>query len=202
MLKWILFAAITLMTDLRGETKVLAFSGSTRNDSFNKKLALEAVGIVNTMGASALMIDLRDYPMPFYDGDIETKKGMPDTAKQFRNLMIESQAIIIASPEYNASVSAILKNALDWASRNESGQPSRDAFKGKRFAIMSTSPGGGGGGRGLEHLAAIIENAGGEVVKEKVSVPDAYHAFTAEGCLKNPQVKEKLKREIQELLKK
>ena len=202
MFKWTLLGAIGLTGHLVAETKVLVLSGSTREDSFNKKLALEAAGIAKNFGASPMVIDLKDYPMPFYDGDVEVKSGMPEGAKQFRNLLIQAQGIIIANPEYNASISAVLKNALDWASRSEQGEPSRDAFKGKRFAIMSTSPGGGGGSRALEHLKAIIENAGGEVVKPQVSVPNAYQAFTAEGVLKDSQMKEKLKTEIQQLLSK
>lgn len=201
MFKWIFLIGIVCMGSLIAETKVLVFSGSTREDSFNKKLSEEAAAVAKKMGATVTVLDLRDYSMPFYDGDIEAQKGMPEQAKQLRHLMMQSNAMIIATPEYNGSVSAVLKNALDWASRNEQGQPSRDAFKGKRFALMSASPGKSGGSQALEHLKVIIQYAGGEVIDPQISISDAYQAFTAEGSLKNPEMKEKLNREIQQLLK-
>lgn len=202
MFKWLLLCTLACVGTLAAETKVLVFSGSTREDSVNKKLAKEAADIAKQSGAAVTVVDLRDYPMPFYDGDIETQKGMPEGAKRLRNLMKESNAMIIATPEYNGSLSAVLKNAIDWASRSEQGQPSQDAFKGKRVAIMSASPGKGGGSRALNHLRVIIKNVGGEVLDSQVSIPDAYQAFSADGSLKNPQTREELKQEIQELLAK
>lgn len=201
MFKWLVLLSLICVGHLAAETQVLIFAGSTREDSANKKLAKEAAIIAKQAGAVVKFIDLRDYPMPFYDGDVEVQ-GMPEHAKRFRNLMKDSQAIIIATPEYNGSVSAVLKNAIDWASRNEQGQPSRDAFKDKRFALMSASPGKGGGSRAIEHLRAIIQNVGGEVMSLQVSVPDAYNAFTPQGNLKDPQMKNQLEQEIQQLLKK
>lgn len=201
MLKWCLAIGLLLGGPVAAETKVLAFSGSTREDSFNKKLVQEAAKMAQQMGATVKVIDLRDYPLPHYDGDLEVKEGMPENAKRLRQLMIESQAIIIASPEYNSSVSSTLKNVLDWASRNEEGKSSREAFKGKKFAIMSTSPGKGGGARGLVHLRAIIEDVGGEVVKQQVTVPQAHSAFNAQGVLENPELKEQLKQEIQQIVR-
>jgi chromate reductase len=200
MLKWLLFLSLVCTSLLSAETKVLVFSGSLRQDSFNKKLAREAANMARQSGAAVMVIDLRDYPMPFYDEDLEAQRGMPENAKQLRKFMKESNAIIIASPEYNGSVSGVLKNAIDWASRNEQGQPSRDAFKDKQFAIISASPGGGGGSRGLKHLRSIIQNIGGEVVALEVSVPDAFDAFTPQGNLKSPQLRDQLKQEVQQLL--
>jgi chromate reductase, NAD(P)H dehydrogenase (quinone) len=181
-------------------TKVLAFAGSTRKDSYNKKLVQEAAAIARKSGASVTVIDLKEYPIPLYDGDAEAAEGMPANAKRLRDLMIASDDIIIASPEYNGSVSAVLKNALDWVSRSEDGSPSRSAFKGKKFAIMSTSPGMGGGARGLVHLTDIIEGIGGIVIKKKVVVPDGYKAYDENGSLENSKVEQELQEEINELL--
>lgn len=200
MLKWCLAIGLLFGGPVAAETKVLAFSGSTREGSFNKKLVQEAAKMAQQMGAIVTVIDLRDYPLPHYDGDLEAKEGMPENAKRLRQLMMGSQAIIIASPEYNSSVSGVLKNLIDWASRNEEGKPSREAFKGKKFAIMSASPGQGGGARGLVHLRAIIEGIGGEVVQQQVSVPQAYNAFNAQGALESPELKEQLKQEIQQIV--
>lgn len=201
MLKKCLFiACLVCALPLVAEVKVLAFAGSTRKDSYNKKLVQQAAEIARQKGAKVTVIDLIDYPMPLYDGDVESKQGLPASAKKLRDLMINSDAIIIASPEYNASISAVLKNALDWTSRGENAQYSPDAYKGKKFAIMSASPGKFGGVRGLVHLRAIIEGVGGDVVKSQVSVPEASSAFDAKGVLVNAEMKKKLQEEVQELL--
>ena len=201
MKKWLLLAVLFANTYLGAEMKVLAFAASLRADSYNKKLVNQAAQLAREMGATVTVIDLQDYPMPFYDADLEAK-GMPESAQRFRQLMIDSDAIIIASPEYNGSIPGMLKNALDWASRSEDGKPSRAAFKDKRFALMSTSPGGGGGARALVHLRLVIENVGGEVVTKQVTVPHAANAFTAEGGLENVTIQEELQQEIKELLQK
>jgi chromate reductase, NAD(P)H dehydrogenase (quinone) len=196
MKKYMLLALLFLSAQLIAETKVLAFAGSTRKDSYNKMLLKDAVDMARQMGAVVTVIDLKDYPMPFYDADIESSKGMPKNAKLFRQLMVDNDAFIIASPEYNASVSAVLKNALDWASRGENGTPSRQAFKGKKFAIMSTSPGPLGGARGLKHLQAVIQDVGGIVVPKQVSIPYAQNYFSKKKIEENLDLKE----EIEELL--
>lgn len=196
----LLLVCLAFFAPAMAETKVLAFAGSTRQDSSNKKLVKEAAAIAMQMGASVKVIDLKDYPMPLYDADLEASQKMPENAKRLRQLMISCDAVIIASPEYNGSISAVLKNALDWASRNENGQSSRDAFKGKKFALVSASPGGGGGARALVHLRAIIENVGGEVIPLQVSVPNAYTAFDANGSLQNPALKKELQQEMRQLL--
>jgi NAD(P)H-dependent FMN reductase len=180
---------------LLAETKVLVFAGSTREGSFNKQLSKEAAEIAKRLGAQVTWIDLKDYPMPFYDADLEAK-GTPKSAKKFRDLMVASDMIVIASPEYNASIPALLKNALDWASRSE-GNASRSAFLGKKFALLSASPGAGGGARGLVHLRAIIEEVGGEVISEQVSVPSAYTSFSEEGM---DQIKDQLEGEMKDLI--
>ncbi len=156
---------------------VLLFSGSTRKESYNKKLILEAAKVVEELGRKAQVLELKDYPMPFYDGDLEQFSGMPERAKAFRKAMINAQVIIIASPEYNSSISGVLKNTIDWASRSETGGSSRDAFKGKTFVLLSASPGSSGGRRGLVHLRAIIQAIGGTVLTSELSVAHAKDAF-------------------------
>jgi chromate reductase len=188
--------AIVATVTLTAEIKVLAFAGSTRADSYNQQLVQEAANMARHMGAKVTVIHLNDYPMPFYDADLETKEGMPKNAQRLRKLMIESDAIIIASPEYNRSVSGVLKNALDWASRGEDGGSSSEACEGKIFAIMSASPGKKGGSRGLAHLQNIIEDIGGTVVQQLVTVPHAHKYFSEKERLENPL----LRKALQELL--
>ena len=185
-------AAVAAVMPLSAEMKILAFAGSTRSESYNKQLVIEAADMARKMGASVTVIDLKDYPMPFYDGDLETKEGLPKNAKKLRDLMIGSDGVIIASPEYNSSISAVLKNAIDWTSRTPEGGTPRAAYKGKRFALMSTSPGKGGGKRGLNHLRVIIEDAGGTVVEKEVSIPLAGQYFADKKRPENPQLKEEI----------
>lgn len=202
MCKWFLIFCLFSSQLLFGDVKVLLFSGSTREGSYNKKLVLEAAAIAKTLGACPQVVDLKCYPMPFYDGDIETSAGMPEHAKRLRQLMIQSDVIVIASPEYNGSVSAVLKNSLDWASRAETGGPSRDAYKGKTFVLLSASPGAGGGKRGLVQLSSIIEAIGGTVLQERLSVANASKAFDDKGMLVDPQIKQELQNILSEAIKK
>lgn len=181
---------------LNAETRVLALSGSLREDSVNKKLLLEAAEMARKSGASVTVIDLNDYPLPFFDGDLEAKEGMPERANKLYEQLVQSQVVLIASPEYNASVTGVLKNALDWVSRPQ-GQRSSEAFKGKKFILLSASPGRTGGARGLVHLRAIIEDLGGTVIPEQISLPDAMNAFDAQGHLKNHKIKAELEQLVQ-----
>lgn len=200
MLNWLIILCVALTTTLSAEVNVLAFAGSTREDSVNKKLVKEAATAAHQVGAKVTFINLKDYPMPFYDEDLETRDGMPTKAKQFRQLMLQSDVILIASPEYNGSISGVLKNAIDWASRNEDGGGSREAFKGKKFVIMSASPGASGGARGLVHLRGIIEHIGGTVIPQQVVIPDAYNAFDAQGHLKNNDQRKDIQQLVQAVL--
>lgn len=157
--------------------KILAIAGSTRDDSFNKKLIKIAVQGAMDAGAEVTLIDLRDFPMPLYDGDLETKSGVPETARKLRSMMTDHDGFLFASPEYNSSISGHFKNAIDWVSRPEKEVPSLVAFKGKVAGIMSASPGQLGGLRGLVHLRDILENIFVMVIPEQVSINNAQEAF-------------------------
>lgn len=190
---------LLLSTQLMAEVKVLAFSASTRENSLNQKLVDEAARIATEKGAKVTLVSLKDFVFPMYDPDDEAKQGMPEVVKKFRKLLIENDAVIIGSPEYNGSVSALLKNLIDWSSRSENVSSSREAFKGKKFLILSASPGQGGGARGLVHLKQIIENIGGAVTAQ-VTLPDSYSAFDDQGHIKNPAAQAQLKQAVSTLL--
>lgn len=177
---------------LFADIEVLMFAGSTRAESYNKQLALDAAKIAKGLGAHVTLIDLKDFSMPFYDADLEKEQGMPENAKRLRALMLKSDAILIASPEYNQSISAVLKNTLDWVSRSEDGKTSHD-FEGKRFGIMSASPGKKGGARGLIHLRAIIKDIGGDVIDREVCIPKAHLYFADEKRPENPSLVQALR---------
>src|SRR5262249_29719722 len=103
--------------------RILAFAGSTRRDSFNKKLAGIAADGARAAGAEVTFIDLRDYPLPLYDGDLEAEKGLPEQAQRLKKLFLDHDGLLISSPEYNSSISGVLKNTIDWVSRPVPGEP-------------------------------------------------------------------------------
>jgi len=167
------------------QPKIVAFAGSTRSASFNKQLVTIAADAARASGAEVTVIDLRDLALPLFDQDLEASGGLPEGAKKFKKLLRESDGFLIASPEYNSSVAAVLKNAIDWASRAESDdEPPLVAFRGKAAALMSASPGALGGMRGLVHLRAILGNIGMHVLPDQISISVAHEAF-ADGKLKD-----------------
>lgn len=172
-----------------GKIKILAFAGSLRTDSWNKKLVKLAAAAAQKAGAEVTLVNLKDYPMPIYDGDIETANGLPDNAKKFKKLMIESDGFLISAPEYNSSITGVLKNTLDWASRVETKEePPLVAFKGKVVALMSASPGALGGLRGLVTVRSILGNIGVIVLPDQVAVGKAPEAFNPDGTLKDAKL--------------
>lgn len=194
MYKWLIALTLSLTaTTTAAKPKVLAFAGSTRTDSLNKKLIREAAAIAEELGADVTLLDLKQYPIPLYDGDEETANGMPQNAKMIRQLMIDSNVVIIASPDYNKSFSAVLKNVLDWASRTEDGKRCKLAYKGKKFAIMCTSGGGSGGVKGLPQLRSLLGVLGGDVVAGDMAIPKGETAFDATGRLQDPLLRNALK---------
>lgn len=164
--------------------RILAFGGSLRRDSHNQKLAALAAAGARDSGAAVTLIALRDFPLPVFDEDLEAAQEMPETARQLKELFYTHDGVIIASPEYNSSLTAALKNAIDWVSRSESDEESPlQAFTGKSAILCAASPGGLGGLRGLVHLRAILGNLGVTVLPDQVAVGSAHKAFDENGSL-------------------
>ena len=168
--------------------RVLAFAGSTRGASFNRALVGIAAAAAREAGAAVTEIDLRDYRLPVFDADDESERGKPEPARALKQQLIDHDAWLIAAPEYNSSITAVLKNSIDWASRPDpdDGGPLA-AFRGKLIVLMSASPGVLGGLRGLVHVRAILGNLGCVVLPDQVAVPRAHEAFDADGRLVDPQ---------------
>jgi chromate reductase, NAD(P)H dehydrogenase (quinone) len=171
---------------------VLVLAGSTRRESYNKRLARVAAAALEEAGAHVTLLDLRDLPMPLYDGDLEAAHGLPENARRLKDLFKSHPALLIASPEYNGSVTAVLKNAIDWASRAEPGEPSLAAFSGKVAAVISASPGALGGLRSTTHLRAILGAIGVLVLPDHLALSRAADAFDADGALADPARRETL----------
>ncbi|MGB8170194.1 MAG: NAD(P)H-dependent oxidoreductase [Chthoniobacteraceae bacterium] len=168
------------------QPKIVAFAGSLRAGSFNKKLVALAADAARAAGAEVTIVDLRDLALPLFDEDVEAASGLPEGAKKFKALLRASDGFLIASPEYNSSITAPLKNAIDWASRAETDdEPPLVAYKGKVAALMATSPGALGGLRGLVTLRSILGNIGVHVLPDQVAIPTAHEAFDEAGKLKD-----------------
>ena len=174
--------------------KILAFAGSTRTDSFNKKLVKIASAGAIEGGADVTVIDLRDFAMPLYDGDLEQQQGLPSTARKLKDLMLSHQGFLISAPEYNSSISGVLKNTIDWVSRPSEGEEPLACFKGKVAGIMSASPGALGGLRGLVHVRAILENISVLVIPDQIAVSKAHEVFNTDGTLKDKKQEDHVKK--------
>lgn len=182
-------------------TKLLFLSGSTREASLNKRLARLGSDIAHANGIAATFADLGDYAMPIYDGDMEADSGPPENARKLAALLLVHDGIFIASPEYNASIAPLLKNALDWVSRvRTDGEPPLHVFKTRVFAIGAASPGALGGIRGLIALRQTLElGLGAIVLPDQIVVPKAVDAFEDNGHLKDKATMEMYKGVIQKL---
>lgn len=169
--------------------RVLVLPGSTRTDSFSKKLGRAAAAIVKEAGGEATFVDLRDHPMPLYDGDLEAAEGLPAAAVALRAVVKQHHAVVFATPEYNASLSAVLKNAIDWLSRPYAAEPGVSVWKNKTAGLLSASPGALGGMRALVHLRQVLMNLGVLVVTEQFALGNAATAFGADGRLADAKAK-------------
>jgi NAD(P)H-dependent FMN reductase len=175
--------------------KIVAFAGSARKDSFNKKLIHIGAEAAREAGADVKLIDLNDYPLPLYNADLEEAQGLPENVKKLRKLFIETDGFLISSPEYNSSISPALKNVIDWVSRPQPNEVYLVAYRNKIAGIMSASPGGLGGLRSLVHLRDILENIYTMVLPLQTTVPNAAEAFDEKGQLKD-KAKEKEVKQI------
>lgn len=149
---------------------ILVFAGSTRRESINRRLARAAARAVEAAGGRATLLELADYPMPLLAGDYEAENGPPENAHKLQDIIAAHAGLIIASPEHNHSISALLKNTLDWVSRTPRVRGS-NPFIGKVAGILGTSPGGLGALQGLDHLERVLNTVGCLVLPGKVAVP-------------------------------
>lgn len=176
------------------KARILCFAGSTREASFNRQLALAAALAVEEAGGEATFMDLRDHPLPLYDGDLEASAGLPLGVRPLKELFKSHHGLFIASPEYNGSFSAVLKNTLDWISRPAGDEAGTVPYAGKVAALAAASPGALGGLRGLVHLRAVLQSVGALVLSEQVAVGGASTAFTSEGRLADERLQQVLDR--------
>ena len=165
--------------------RILAFAGSLRANSWNKKLVQAAAVGARRAGAEVTYIDLRDYPLPVFDEDLEASQGTPENATKLKALFRNNDGLLIACPEYNSSITAALKNTIDWVSRPVPNEPPLACFEGKVACIMAASPGALGGLRGLVTVRSILGNIRVTMLPDQVAVPKAHEAFNPDGTIKD-----------------
>lgn len=166
---------------------ILAFSGSTRRESLNTRFLRAAVGAVEQAGGKVTLLNLADYPLPLYQGDLEDREGLPPQARALVDLVHAHDALLIASPEYNTMPTPLLKNTIDWCTRADD-----DPFPGKVVAVISASPGGLGGIRSLKATQQLLLHLGAHIVPGNTMLPKAHEAFTEAGELKDERAKKSL----------
>ena len=168
--------------------RLLGISGSTRTGSLNLRLVRAALHRAEHQGAETTLVDLKSLGIPLYDGDLEVASGLPDGARRLRNLLIEADGLVIASPEYNGSFSAVLKNAIDWTSRSDSERPDDPplvAWRGKVAGLVSGTPGGLGGIRGLIQLRTLLSGIGVHVIPTQLGVGSAHEVVAEDGTIEH-----------------
>jgi chromate reductase, NAD(P)H dehydrogenase (quinone) len=170
--------------------RILVIPGSLRSGSHNARLAALAAKELALLDAEVTRISLEDYKLPLFDADLAAGSALPAAAVKLKQSLMAHRGIFITSPEYSASVTPLLKNAIDWVSRvRERNEPTYAAFKGRVFALGSATSGGGGGIRSLMALRQILElGCGALVIPEQVSVPRAELAFDDMDNLKDEAV--------------
>ena len=176
------------------QVKVLAFAGSLRQDSLNKKLVKQAVKGAEAAGAKVTYIDLRDFDIPVYDGDLEDKIVQPDGGFRLKKLFDEHDGFLLSTPEYNSSIPGALKNVIDWLSRQAPGERIYQQFEGKVCALMSASPGAFGAIRSATTTRAILSHIQVIVIPPSINLPHADQAFNEDGTLKDPKMQHKVEK--------
>lgn len=165
--------------------RILAFAGSARQASWNKKLLAIAVGGARATGLEVTALDVRDFPLPLYDAELEEAEGLPENVRKLQAELLSHQGLLIASPEYNSAITPLLKNLIDWTSRPSAREAGLACYTGKTALVMSASPGALGGLRGLVHVRMILGNIGVLVLPGTISITRAHEAFADDGALRD-----------------
>jgi chromate reductase len=181
--------------------KILVIPGSLRTGSLNAKLAASIAVELAQAGSEVTRISLADFPMPIYDGDLQAKSGVPKTALNLKRMMSSHHGVLIVTPEYNASIPSLLKNAIDWVSRVQDPHEARgEVFRNRAFAIASASGGRLGGSRALMALRLILTACQAPVIPNQLSLPFADEAYDDMDRLRHPADIEAQKALVRQLI--
>ena len=186
---------------MRPSVRILVFPGSIRTGAYSGRTADAGARELAAQGALVTRISLADYPMPIVDQDLEKEKGVPDTAVALARQIMAHDGMLIASPEYNASIPPLLKNAIDWVSRvRRDGARPIKPFEGKVVGLCSSSDGNFAGIRGLYHLRAVLMNCGVDVITPQCSVARAADAFAEDGTFREERLRHQMERVVSTLI--
>ncbi len=182
--------------------KILAFSGSTRKQSYNSQLIAVAATLAKNAGAEVTLLNFADYELPLYNQDLETESGLPENCLKLKEIFKAHEGLLISSPEYNSAITPLLLNTFDWISRSSGAQdPGLSAFKDKKCSLLSASPGQLGGLRSLVFLKMFLGNIGVTVLPVQFALGNAHEAFNDSGLLINPTVEKKVSSVVNDLVK-
>ena len=176
--------------------RILAFAGSTRKESFNRRLLSIAVDMGRDAGLEVDHVELADYPMPIFDEDLEAEHGQDPNATRLRRKLAEADGLLLACPEYNSSITPLMKNAIDWVSRSEEGGSGVGVYEGKKALLIGASPGSLGGTRSMAAVHSILGNIKVEVMDTQFSLPKAGKAFTDDDELSDEETRMQLSNTI------
>jgi chromate reductase len=163
--------------------RILAFAASLRTGSFNRSLIGVATGAAREAGGDVTLLDLREFPLPIYDGDLEKREGLPENALRLKEVFAAHDGFLFSCPEYNGSVTPLFKNTIDWASRPVEGKPGLGWAKNRPVALLAASNGVLGGLRGLYHARWVLQTIGMIVLPGQKALARAATAFDADGKL-------------------
>jgi chromate reductase, NAD(P)H dehydrogenase (quinone) len=181
--------------------KILVIPGSLRTGSLNAKLAATAAYELAQLGADVTRISLADFPLPIYDGDLQTKSGVPKHAVNLKRMMSAHHGVLIVTPEYNSSVPPLVKNIIDWVSRVQDAQETRgQVFRERPFAIAAASEGRLGGTRALAALRLILSACHATVTPNQLALSFASQAYDDMDRLKHPADIEALAALVRQLI--
>lgn len=184
-------------------TPLLVFAGSTRAQSFNRRLARVAADLGREAGAAVTHIELADFDLPLYNADLEAQ-GAPRDVVRLKEIFHAHPAWVVCSPEYNGSYTGLLKNTIDWVSSPIKGDPvwssGTKPFAGKVVGLLAASPGALGGLRSLSHLAPLLMNLQCWVSPRQFALAKAGEAFSAEGQLVNEPARENVRGVVDQVL--
>ncbi|MEP7155593.1 MAG: NAD(P)H-dependent oxidoreductase [Betaproteobacteria bacterium] len=171
--------------------RILAFAGSARKDSWNRKVLEVAAQGARDAGAEVKVVNLGDFPMPIYNADWHAENGVPPAMRELRTHMMAANGLLIASPEYNTSITPLLKNTIDWLSQDVDGENGYAPFTGKIGGLMGASNGAFGTIRALPQVSFMLSNLG-VFMLPVVAVPGVAKTFDENGIMTNEHSKRML----------
>jgi chromate reductase len=175
--------------------RIVVMAGSRRREALSRRVAAACVRALEAAGAEVERVELDDYPAPLYDGDLEADSGLPEAIVRLQRVLHASDGVLVVNPEYNGSLTPLLKNTLDWCSRPNPADPERSGGKvyaGRAAAVVGSSPGALGGMRVLFHVRDVLGYLGMQVIPQQLAVGKAGEAVGDDDRLRDAAQQEML----------